>query len=127
MIYSVAYRSVPAMPREGREAEVLAILKAARTKNATHGITGGLLIADGHFIQVIEGDRGAVDQLMGMIARDPRHAEFEIFYHGDRDERYFGDWAMAWIDGGMADVMALPRDDPDAVPAWLSLLAERAG
>ena len=127
MIYSVAYRSVPAIAREHREMEVRAILKASRTKNAEHGITGGLLIANGHFIQVLEGDRGPVDHLVGVIAIDPRHTDFGIFHRGERDERYFGDWAMAWIGGAMAVVMALPPDDPDAVPAWLDLLAERAG
>ena len=127
MIHSVAYRSVPAIAREHREVEVRAILKGSRTRNSHYGITGGLLIAQNHFIQVLEGDLHSVEWLLGLIARDPRHTDFGIFHRGERVERYFGDWAMAWIGGAMAAVMALPPDDPDAVPAWLDLLAERAG
>ena len=127
MIFSIAYRSIPAIAAEAREREIRAILKTARVRNAALDITGGLLVADGHFIQVLEGDSAEVTHLVEAIARDPRHTDFTIFFREFRDQRRFAGWAMAWIGAGMDGIMALPFADPASVPAWLELLAERAG
>lgn len=126
MIYSVAYRSVPVCDDAHPDADIRRILQQSRENNTARAITGGLLISDGHFVQVLEGERSEVDALMDRIERDPRHTQVHIFFREVRDERRFGTWAMAWIGEGLDAILALPFADPSAVPAWLELLAERA-
>ncbi|MEE2915447.1 MAG: BLUF domain-containing protein, partial [Pseudomonadota bacterium] len=50
-----------------------AVLAVSRRNNARDGITG-LLYADGRrFLQVLEGERAAVERAYQRIAADPRH------------------------------------------------------
>jgi hypothetical protein len=77
--------------------EQLAILKQARAHNPRHGITGVLCHADGLFIQVIEGGRGAVNRLYNRIATDTRHTGVELLGYADIGERRFGSWAMGQV------------------------------
>lgn len=72
------------------------ILTVARETNKTLDITGMLLYRDGFFIQVLEGEREAVDGLYAKIARDPRHRNVIMVYENDIAERTFGKWFMGF-------------------------------
>ena len=73
------------------------ILRQARKHNPTHGITGMLCCAGDIFIQVIEGGREEISQLLGTIFRDPRHAGVQILSFEEIPERRFGHWTMGQV------------------------------
>ncbi len=56
-----------------QEDELIAILEKYRQHNAVEGITSVTLYVRGNIIQVLEGQKEAVDALYGRIEQDPRH------------------------------------------------------
>ncbi|KEO89455.1 hypothetical protein EH31_12480 [Erythrobacter longus] len=77
--------------------QVQAILDSCARNNVEHGVTGLLLYNGRNFLQLLEGDKVAVDQLMTIIEKDPRHAGLAILHKGEVDARVCPDWAMKWI------------------------------
>lgn len=73
------------------------LLRLARTANAQRAITGMLLYHGGRFIQLLEGEREAVERLYRHIERDPRHRGSRILWQSDIDARSFGQWSMGWL------------------------------
>ena len=71
------------------------IFRTAVTNNRRHSLTGCLLHPDGHFVQVIEGKKQKVDELMARLASDPRHTEVSILGIWSSPARLFTGWAMA--------------------------------
>ncbi|MEN9892932.1 MAG: hypothetical protein RLY78_3227 [Pseudomonadota bacterium] len=69
------------------------IIRTAHNRNRLLGLTGGLLLLDGFFVQVLEGDRRRVRQRFEVIARDPRHAAIQLRgqRHSDRLQ-FAGEW-----------------------------------
>ena len=59
-------------------ATIDAILEQSRRNNPTRGITGLLCHVDDIFVQVLEGGRGAVCDLLAAIMRDDRHHEIRL-------------------------------------------------
>jgi hypothetical protein len=104
---------------------VLGIIRAAHARNAAAGITGGLVLLDGRFVQVLEGPAGATGALARRIARDPRHAEVGIRARERALVRLFPGQAMAlrtqpWIDPGLLEAVGyVPGLPPAAFPADL--------
>lgn len=64
--------------------------------NAEHGITGILLASKCFHIQVIEGERLAVNQLYRNIVRDHRHRHCTIIRYIDTHFRDFTDWSIIY-------------------------------
>src|SRR5512134_3049029 len=54
------------------------ILNESRSNNPALGITGILCFSDALFIQVLEGGRDEVNELLNTIIRDARHAKVRI-------------------------------------------------
>lgn len=77
-------------------AEMDALLEGARRFNASQDITGLLLYADGHFLQVLEGPAQAVEALLARIDADPRHDFVRVLLRRERTERDFAEWNMAY-------------------------------
>jgi Sensors of blue-light using FAD len=75
-----------------------AILLDARAGNNARDITGILVYVDGVFLQVIEGDREAVLQLMTSLGKDSRHSSIKIIHEAEIEERTFASWRMAYLD-----------------------------
>lgn len=91
------------------------ILAAAQTYNPGHGITGVLCQGDGLFLQVLEGERSAVNQLYARIMVDRRHKDVELLMLEEITERRFGNWSMAHVDLSEMDPMVQmkhPEFDP---------------
>ena len=91
------------------------ILKAARAFNADHDITGILCQGQGLFLQVLEGQRSAVNRLYARILADRRHKDVELLIYEEISERRFGQWAMAHVPLSAQDPMILmkhPEFDP---------------
>lgn len=78
-------------------------------RNQVFEITGVFLTLGDRFVQVLEGDRAAVEQLATNIRRDVRHFEFRILLQRDIANRAFGDWSMAGRYLG-CEITAAPKD-----------------
>lgn len=78
-------------------ARVDSIIAQSHRNNPPLGITGLLCIADGIFVQVLEGGRDAVSDLFNTIIRDDRHHSVRILSYLEISERRFGNWNMGQV------------------------------
>lgn len=118
MVYQVIYSSESTEPMASDELEE--ILEQARASNATQGITGALIYAEGHFLQVLEGDKARVQALMTKITRDPRHQAVKVLREGDVAAATFGSWNMAYISATPEQIaewagLSMPTASPDTL------------
>ena len=103
------------------------ILSQARNHNPGSGITGILCYGGGIFLQAIEGGRGPVNQLYGLIQKDPRHEQVELLYYEEISERRFGGWTMGQVNLSKLNTSILlkyserPELDPYSVSGKVSL------
>lgn len=72
------------------------ILSASRANNERRGITGMLLYSEGNFMQVLEGERAAIDALFDVIERDPRHRGMIRLFSDEIEQRDFPAWSMGF-------------------------------
>jgi hypothetical protein len=72
-----------------------AILRASVRNNERIGITGALLLEDGFFLQVLEGQHDALLAMMARIRVDERHRNIEIRTFVPVVARAFNGWWMA--------------------------------
>lgn len=80
------------------QAALDALLKQAHAYNRPVGITGCLIYQDGYFMQMLEGKREAVFDLMNKVKNDPRHTDVRTIVEGKAPRRVFVDWSMALRD-----------------------------
>ncbi len=113
MPYQLIYSSVSSTPMQLEELED--ILEQAHVNNASEDITGALVYVDGFFLQILEGEQAAVEQLMATISRDLRHEMVTVLQSGDIRSRAFADWRMAYVSA-----------TPDQVAQWVGLAASTA-
>lgn len=73
-----------------------ALLAQAQRRNEQAGLTGVLLYNDAHFVQVLEGQADALDDLYGRLLRDVRHHDLMLLARGPIAARRFGAWAMSF-------------------------------
>ena len=94
MVYQLVYvsRAVTDMDTEMLDE----ILGSARKNNGAQNITGMLLHHDGSFIQVLEGERSAVEALFEKIGDDPRHEQTNVVLRTEVEERAFEQWSMGY-------------------------------
>lgn len=74
--------------------DLQSILTASKRNNARVGITGALCLANGIFLQQLEGDRTAVSLLYHRILLDPRHRDPAILDFSEIASRSFTQWSM---------------------------------
>lgn len=90
------------------KAELLELLTKSRTKNSALGITGMLLYKDGNFMQMLEGEDGAVHRLFETISKDPRHHNSIVLIDEPAETAYFADWSMGFRDLSDKSMETLP-------------------
>ncbi|MEO8935475.1 MAG: BLUF domain-containing protein [Burkholderiaceae bacterium] len=95
MTYQIIYSSEATTPMQSEDLEE--ILEHARCSNATRGITGALVYGEGIFLQILEGDRVTVNDLMVKILRDLRHEAVTVLREGEIPSAIFVGWKMAYI------------------------------
>ncbi len=95
-MFALVYRS-KAVPGFGR-LQIQEMLLKARRYNESQGITGCLLYHDGEFLQYLEGNQIRVLKLYDKIKADPRHTNMELLSYGNRPQRRFEQWEMAYED-----------------------------
>ncbi len=102
--FRLMYRSRDRVPAEDRENELGALFASSRSNNEKRNITGALLLTGTWFVQVLEGDEGAVRSLFAGIQADPRHDRVELLFEGPVDDRVFTHWSMAKVAMSDADI-----------------------
>ena len=93
-IYQLLYLS-SAKPELTEEA-LLNILSESQQRNAAINITGLLLHSDGNIIQVIEGEKDAVETLFAKIQKDSRHHHLIVLSRKMVSKRDFPEYKMGF-------------------------------
>jgi Sensors of blue-light using FAD len=88
------------------------LLDHARRSNAAKGITGALVYAEGIFLQILEGDKVLLQDLMAKIRRDVRHESVFVLREGEVPTAIFGSWKMAYVSA-----------TPKQVAKWAGVIA----
>jgi Sensors of blue-light using FAD len=73
------------------------ILSAAQAHNRKNGIGGVLCQGKGLYLQVLEGERSAVNRLYSRIMADSRHRDVEMLCLEEVTKRRYADWSMAHV------------------------------
>ena len=95
MPYHLTYRSI-AIPEITVE-QIEDILKTARSFNSKNDVSGCLIFSKGYFIQLLEGSKDNIKELMDSIDADKRHTNVDILSEGETEERIFKTWDMAYL------------------------------
>jgi hypothetical protein len=94
-LWTTAYCSRIAVPLPDDDLASLAIHADAR--NRTLDIVGVLFVAGNRFLQVLEGERGAVQWLYDVITEDSRHRRVTKLADMPIQRRAFDGWSMRLI------------------------------
>ena len=87
------------------DADLKKLLLGARMRNKGLGVSGMLVFHDGTFLQALEGEKRAVNEIFASILADKRHRDIFVLHRGPGPEqRVFGDWSMGFADGA-ADIL----------------------
>ena len=70
------------------------IVKKSKINNSAHGITGLLFYHKKRFIQVLEGERDALEGMMSILEKDNRHKDIQRILDQQIKKRGFMDWNM---------------------------------
>lgn len=90
-LFQVVYHSISLTDTAGEKE----ILKTSRLNNAKRSISGCLISSNGEFLQILEGSRPVIMDLINSIQADNRHKEFSIMKMCMIKERMFENWTMA--------------------------------
>jgi len=91
------------------------ILEVCSVNNKKAEITGVLCQGSGIYLQVIEGQRSAINALYSRIISDKRHNQIELLSFEEVGQRRYGQWSMALVQLSIDDPMvqlAHPEFDP---------------
>jgi blue light- and temperature-responsive anti-repressor len=80
-----------------RTSEVMNILETSRSRNAEAGVTGALMFNEQRFVQILEGERSAVEETFERIQCDARHTAIAVISRRKEPWRHFGAWSMAYV------------------------------
>lgn len=73
------------------------ILAKSHENNRRDGITGLLvLLPNGTFVQILEGEQSNLHRMMRRIERDPRHDNVGVVFDIEVPQRSFADWEMGF-------------------------------
>ena len=104
-LYQIVYISAATVSFSDEDLREL--LDIARTNNAAQGVSGMLVYHEGSFIQVLEGERVAVESVYEKIETDERHSNQTVLLRGDIEHRTFESWAMAFLpSSSLSDIPA---------------------
>ena len=104
-MHQIVYSSTAA--KDFSFADIKQLLLSARRYNRALGVSGMLVFHDRTFLQALEGEQRAVNEIFAKIASDHRHQDIEILHRGPGfDQRLFGEWSLGFADfTGAADIL----------------------
>ncbi len=89
------------------------ILEASVRNNVSRGVTGMLVYSAGSFMQLLEGEAAAVDEIYRLIGQDRRHHTITLLERAAIKARSFDRWSMGF--------KRLGADDRRVYAAWAPL------
>jgi len=93
-MYHLIYMSSAVQPLY--DDELAALLEQARRRNELDNITGALVYGDGRFMQIVEGEKSALDDLYNRLSQDKRHVGLVKLADKEIETRSFAEWSMAF-------------------------------
>lgn len=112
LVFQLGYASAASHPFT--DEELVELLAKARAKNQALGITGMLLYHEGSFLQILEGEQKAVEDLYQIISTDSRHTDAMLLFRKEGEERGFDQWTM-----GFHHLSPNPADNPEGLNRFL--------
>lgn len=94
------------------EDELKRILESSVRHNSPQQVTGMLLYFDGSFMQVLEGDEAAIDEVMSRISNDRRHHSIFVLVKEPIETRESGSWSMGFKRLTKKDAESCPEFAP---------------
>ena len=73
------------------------IVGVAKRNNRRSGLTGIIASSGRHFLQVVEGSSGAIDELFAKLLVDPRHCDVRVLFDRAVTERKYANWSMGYV------------------------------
>lgn len=77
--------------------DVARILTFASKNNSEKNITGMMLYSPQYFMQCIEGEKSAIEELMQKILKDKRHHDIHIYGSKSITQRDFTAWNLGYL------------------------------
>jgi hypothetical protein len=93
-MHLIAYTSRYSGDTANIEGVLADIVKSAKAANPKRGITGVLFFDRDRFVQVIEGEQSALNDLLELIKKDERHDDVQVIFNGEEDHQEFSEWNM---------------------------------
>jgi hypothetical protein len=85
------------------------IIRVSHNRNSQYSLSGALILVDGFFLQVLEGDGFQLKARYARIATDPRHTEVDLRQSARVEQLSFADEWMALRHDG--DITQAVRDE----------------
>ena len=96
-IERIVYRSDAVAVSDG-PIDVSGIVAASVRNNTKRRLTGALVLRDGTFVQVLEGDPEVLTALLETIEGDDRHRNVRVLARWPVQAQLFMGWAMTLVD-----------------------------
>lgn len=74
--------------------DIKAILAVSNSKNRAAGVNGMLIYCEPELIQLLEGEKAAVEKIFAAIKQDSRHYNINVFHQSEIKKRSFEFWPM---------------------------------
>jgi hypothetical protein len=110
---------------------LLDLLLQSRAYNSVDDITGVLMHKKGFFLQVLEGESEAIEDLLNRLLLDARHIKLKIVLDNFTESRMFSNWAMGCVDFNKDEFKIMPGlyvdlSDPKVIQELTTRLPEVA-
>ena len=118
MLRRIAWSSCPSTSfSPARLGEIVA---PARWNNKCNNVSGMLLYTGVHFVEILEGEEGVLDEMWSRLQHDDRHVSLVRIGDEACDERRFAEWKMAYADDEAVgeQVEALRSSRPPLASSW---------
>jgi hypothetical protein len=107
----------------------LDLLHQSRAYNSVDNITGVLIHRKDFFLQVIEGDTEAIEDLLGRLLLDTRHIKLKIILDKLVEKRMFSNWSMGCANFNEPELSLIPGlradlSDPEVIQELITRLPE---
>jgi len=94
-LYNLIYSSVltPGVTKD----DLKKILIVGQLKNAALNVSGVVCFNANFFLQILEGEKDAVEAIYAKIVKDTRHRNLKVITQGTLKQRNFAGWSMLFI------------------------------
>ena len=96
-VFYLIYTSKITLPASFHQSTFYDICEQASRNNPKFGIGGFLCFKCGYFLQYIEGEESAINNLFSTLLSDKRHKSIEKVSEGFKDNALFAKWEMHCI------------------------------